>query len=57
MGITHMESLKTMCPPGFVGSRNSQDTAIYKLHLHLQLHIHPQISAQILQKQDEYKTL
>ena len=39
MGIRHMRSLKTMCPPGYVGSRSTQDTDIYIIHLHL--HIHP----------------
>ena len=37
MGIIHMESLKTMCPPGYVGSKSTQDIGIYKLDLHLHI--------------------
>ena len=28
-----------MCLPGYVDSRNTQDTGTYKLHLHLHTHI------------------
>ena len=46
-----------MCPPDYVGSRNTHDTGIYKLHLHLHIHPYHTQGARISQKQDEYKAL
>ena len=57
MGLTHMQSLKKMCPLGYVGPRSTHDIGIYKLHnyiyIYMYIYIHTTQSAQILQKQHE----